>query len=890
MAEYKLDIIASTDGFVKGLENAQEGLLEVGQAAIKAGEDAKKAFSDTGGQEKFQRSLREQFLFLGKTEVELKKIQVQLKKTFDPAATAELNKQLKTVTDSLIKFDAESEKSVTIQKSLKNQLRENKAVLAEMEEQGLETTESFFKLQVQTGKLQDQINDTNERIKFFASDTKGLDGLIGVTKLATAGFAVGQGAAALFGAENENVQKALLKVNAAMAILNGLQEIQQALQKSSAARITLETAARKIKIFFLGAETVATEGLTTAQIAAANAARILRAALIATGIGAVVALLVLAADAMGAFDDATQDATKSIEEQKKSLEDFQTFLDKQTQIDIIRAKRKGATEDEIREIEHKARLKDIKVIENDINKLNEAIEKGARDKELSLEDFNKLRERRDELRAKAQAISDADEIAQEQRTTDRILKVNQDLEKADEEALKKKATRLTKETEILKAAAIKKLEMQADLFKKLDRQAFEAASGSGKAFRGLFVTPDDDVEGQLQMLDKLQQIKEFELDIEFESGEKSLAEAKRIAQLKLEVEIEFAEKKLELLRAAGGDVGQIRAIELAVVKAKNQIKELGDEGDNSDFLKAIGLGEISAEELAGIKSNLKIVVDSIKSIVGTMFDEAIERNQDSISRLDGQIEKVRENIQREDRLNQEGRANNLKQEQENLNRLENERRQAFERDKKLQRQKLNLDAAVQISSLIVAAANIYEATSSAGPIGVAVAVAAIAAMFAAFTLNQIEARKTLNNQSFREGGEVQGKRHEQGGEKYYSQDGNLVEIEAGEYVVKRPMAKKYRQILEAVNTDNLQSLLSGTGVGLLSDSKIDSYKQAKQSFANGEIKYRVDMENAQGNKETKALRQDFNKFAEKLQSKKETTYQDGWKIEKRGNRTIRTKL
>lgn len=932
MGEYRLDIIAVTDGFSKGLQNLQEGLQDVGEAAIQTGKDASKAFSNTGGQEKFQRSLREQFLFLGKTEIELKKLQVQLKKTFDPTATAELNKQLKTVTESLIKFDVESEKSVTIQKSLKAQLRENKAVLAEMEEQGLETTDSFFKLQVQTGKLQDQINDTNERIKFFASDTKGLDGLIGVTKLATAGFAVGQGAAALFGAENENVQKALLKVNAAMAILNGLQEIQQALQKSSAARITLETAARKIKIFFLGSETIATEGLTAAQIAAANAAKILRVALISTGIGAIVALLIAAADAMGAFDDNVKETTEDVEKLNKALDDHQETLQHNTDLQIAAAKLLNANDETQRAIAAKGRKEIIESQKAHVEKMRELFEQAGQ-KELNKENVEAYEKAQQDLLASQdklirlnrdhtkQTLADLDASKKEEKeVNDKFDKESLETQKAYQEKLRgifdaNNANRIAglnegyekeraqlEENQRKELVAAKKqgldLNLLAIKFNKeridLDQKFIKTGrENSDKAIAEENKRREEEKEtifkSQVEYLESLEQIKLLELDIEFESGTKSIVEARRIANEKLEVEIEFAEKKLELLRSAGGDVAQIRAIELAISKAKNQIKDLAKDGDSSWFLKAIGLGDISADELAHLKANIQTTINAVKQMFSDTLNFSIENNKKVIANLDEQIQKVEENIERQQNLADEGRSNNLTAERQNLGRLESERRSAFEKEKKLQRQKLNLDTVSQVSSLVTAAANIFKATSDAGPIGVAAAIVAIAAMFASFLSTQIQARKSINSQSFREGGEVKGKRHEQGGEKYYSEDGNLVEIEAGEHVIKRPMAKKYRNILNAINTDNLQSLLSGTGVGFLSEQKVDNYKQLKQSYANGEIKYRVDMENAQGNKELKELRSDFNKFAAK-QDKPDISFQDGYKIEKRGNRTIRTKL
>lgn len=383
MAEFRLDIIANTEGLNQGLKNLQDGLSNISEEAIKAGKDTQAAFSQSGGVDKFQRSLKEQVMTLVKFETEIKRLRTEIKNTFDTKQVGELKKQLDSSTQSLIQFEKELSNTEQISKSLKAQLRENKEILAQMEEQGLDTTDTFQQLAIETGRLQDQINDTNERIKFFASDTRGLDGLIGVAKAATAAFSVGQGAMALFGVENDNVQKALLKVNAAMAILNGLQEIQAALQKSSAARIAIETVLRKAKIFVLGSETVATQGLTTAQIVAANAAKVLRAALIATGVGALVVLLgslYSAISAMNDFKDETDNTTDAIKKQDEALKDLTDTIDFNTKKQLADAKLLGANNQTLREIERQGLKEQL-----------DALARNVEDKRKLLEEADKQR-------------------------------------------------------------------------------------------------------------------------------------------------------------------------------------------------------------------------------------------------------------------------------------------------------------------------------------------------------------------------------------------------------------------------------------------------------------------------------------------------------------------
>jgi hypothetical protein len=127
----------------------------------------------------------------------------------------------------------------------------------------------------------------------------------------TAGFSVAQGAFAAFGGESEEIEKALLKVQAAMAIQQGVQGIREAIPsfkalgaaiKSTAvfqgiynfvqtgsAKATAESTVAKVAdaqaTVAQGTATVATTAATTG---ASVALKVLRAALISTGVGALV--------------------------------------------------------------------------------------------------------------------------------------------------------------------------------------------------------------------------------------------------------------------------------------------------------------------------------------------------------------------------------------------------------------------------------------------------------------------------------------------------------------------------------------------------------------------------------------------------------------------------
>jgi len=133
------------------------------------------------------------------------------------------------------------------------------------------TGEEFKQAEQRAGELKDTIADLSAKIKVLGSDTRTLDGLIGAAEGLAGGFAIAQGAAALLGGENKQLEETLLKVQSSLAILNGIQAVANVLQKESAASVLISTTAQNLYTLAVGEST--------------GALRIFRLALAATGIG-----------------------------------------------------------------------------------------------------------------------------------------------------------------------------------------------------------------------------------------------------------------------------------------------------------------------------------------------------------------------------------------------------------------------------------------------------------------------------------------------------------------------------------------------------------------------------------------------------------------------------
>lgn len=107
------------------------------------------------------------------------------------------------------------------------------------------------------------------------------------------GFAAVQGAAALLGSENENLQETFVKVQSAMAIAQGVGGLKDLIEGFSQAKTAFKGASMGLKAMTTEstAATAAMNGTTVATNTATVATNNFKRALIATGIGAIVVLL-----------------------------------------------------------------------------------------------------------------------------------------------------------------------------------------------------------------------------------------------------------------------------------------------------------------------------------------------------------------------------------------------------------------------------------------------------------------------------------------------------------------------------------------------------------------------------------------------------------------------
>ena len=230
----------------------------------------------------------------------------------------ELNNTAKSGT----KLDEIKRKFERIQSSaapLKSKLRELRAMMADMNLDGLSNTDLFGHMAEQAGQYADAISDAQQAVRAFADDNMKLQAVTDSFNLMTGAVGIATGAMGLLGVENERVEQAMLKVQSAIALMNGVQQVATLLNKDSVLMLRLKqiaieanTASTVKNTAVEGASTVATKINTIAQTAW-NVAKAVAKALLGDFSG----LLLVGAGVLATYAIATASAT---DEQNKNNE------------------------------------------------------------------------------------------------------------------------------------------------------------------------------------------------------------------------------------------------------------------------------------------------------------------------------------------------------------------------------------------------------------------------------------------------------------------------------------------------------------------------------------------------------------------------------------------
>jgi len=443
-----------------------------------------------------------------------------------------------------LEIDVKSDTVGQANKKVENATTELRRLKRELASGGL-TGKEFEEASKRAGQLQDAIGDVSSRVKNLASDTRGLDTLVSAAQGIAGGFAIAQGAAALFGDENEELQKTFVKLQATMTALNGLQALANSLNKDSALMTNLSTRAFTLKA---AAVNMASTSLGKFKLA-----------LIATGIGAaVVAVGLLIANfdkvkkavldfipglakvggwftkiknAITDFIGVTSDATRAIDAQSAAFKK----LNDDTEYNIALLKAQGATEKEIRAERKKQIMEEFKFL-NRMQALRGSLteEEITRQKELNIMMAALNTESNNEV-IKSEEKKNSDKLAKQKEFRDKYISAQQ---VNNERILELISDQEQKELAKLKAK---------------HEQEMVLAKQRGE---------------NLRILEELQFVEQTDLELKFEQGRTAIIAAEKAERDKLRME----EAKVND-DASKSMIENAKAREAAEIQANESIKQ-----------------------------------------------------------------------------------------------------------------------------------------------------------------------------------------------------------------------------------------------------------------------------------------------------------------------------
>ena len=314
-------------------------------------------------------------------------------------------------------------------------------------------------------------------------------------------------------------------------------------------------------------------------------------------------------------------------------------------------------------------------------------------------------------------------------------------------------------------------------------------------------------------------------------------------------------------------VEKMTADEIAAVKAtiagiEKETKKLG----YNNLYELLGIGLDSDQQDA-----LNTAIDSISDSLNSLVDSWNAAAEAAVNAANSQVESAQRALDAEIEARNAGYANSVETAQKELALARKNQQQAEKERQRAQRAQLAADSVIQASSLTTASANIWKSLSGIPVVGPALAVAALATMWASFAVSKIRAAQV--SQPTEQYGEgvvelLQGGSHASGHDIDLGTkpNGTRRRAEGGEFfaVINKRNSRRYRSIIP----DVINSLNDGTFA--------DRYQRANEQMD----RYAVGMVGS-GKTDISGLERDVAKIREQGD---ETRY-----IDAQGNTVVRYK-
>jgi hypothetical protein len=322
--------------------------------------------------------------------------------------------------------------------SLKKQLREAQNEVNALSDKFGATSREAVNAAKKAAELKDRIGDAKALTDAFNPDAK-FKALTSSLSGVAGGFGAVQGAMALFGAESDNVQKTLLKVQSAMAISQGLQSVGESIDsfKQLGAVIQASTAFQKINNTVTAIAATVQKAFTGAVNQTSIGFQALKGAIAATGIGLlVVGLGTLISkisewtSGTGNAEEAQKKLTEAINDQSYAYQGLSKALDVATQENILKAKIAGKSEEEITKITKEGAEARLKLKQEEFDKASELFVELANKEDVTQQEYNAAQENVLKTRSALNDEMDKQEL-------DKLTKQANDKEKGDKDKLQR---------------------------------------------------------------------------------------------------------------------------------------------------------------------------------------------------------------------------------------------------------------------------------------------------------------------------------------------------------------------------------------------------------------------------------------------------------------------
>lgn len=277
---------------------------------------------------------------------------------------------------------------------------------------------------------------------------------------------------------------------------------------------------------------------------------------------------------------------------------------------------------------------------------------------------------------------------------------------------------------------------------------------------------------------------------------------KVVKAARLQSEIKFQEGLLSITDQT--DTKTIEAINQKIALLKQQIATIDAttfRGDNKPITIFDLLG---IDDKDGRREALAAATQQVLNSLNEISQARIKAAEVNRKAKEDEVKAAEDALKKEQDANEKGSASNIALRKLELAEAKKARDEALKEETKAKRAQIALDSVSQLSSLVVASANIFKALSSIPFVGVPLAIGTIALMFGAFAKAKADALKSVPK--LRQGKRVEGRSHEAGGEDYTGVDGRRYEVENKEWIIGTKHSTEHDRFLSRLNAGEFQHI------------------------------------------------------------------------------------